>query len=43
MNVTSVVIPLQEWVVSDIIKSHIQERNHMIAFNVIKPLHEAVI
>ena len=42
MNVNNVVKPLQEAVVSNAIKDHIQERHHMNVTNVVKPLQEGV-
>ena len=43
MNVTSVVKPLQEAVVSNVIKEHIQEKHPMNETKVINPLQEAVV
>ena len=42
MNVTSMVKPLQEAVVSNAIKDHIHERHHMNVTKVVNPLKEAV-
>jgi len=43
MNVTNVVKPLQEEVISSYIKEHTQERNPMNVSNVVKPLCKSVI